>query len=66
MSLFMSSSVSVALHNLAIFNTSLMSLLPIFQTEQAICITVFGCSLLTILMLFPQIARKYMVGFEKL
>jgi hypothetical protein len=41
MSLLMSSSVSVGLHNLAMFSTSLISLLPVFQTDEATCITVF-------------------------
>src|SRR5919199_5772243 len=36
MSLFMSSSVSVGLHNFAIFNTSRMSLPPVFHTDEAI------------------------------
>jgi hypothetical protein len=37
----MSSSVSARLHNLAIFKTSLISLLPVLQTDEAICIMVF-------------------------
>jgi hypothetical protein len=37
-SLVMSSSVSVGLDSLAIFKTSLISLLPVFHTEEAICI----------------------------
>jgi hypothetical protein len=40
------SSPSDGLHNLAIFNTSLMSLLPIFHIDEAICITTVGCSFL--------------------
>ena len=49
MSLFMSSSVSDWLHNFAIFRTSLVSLLTVFQTEEAMCITTFWGSFLTIL-----------------
>ena len=48
-SLVRASSVSLGLHNLAIFKTSLISLLPAFQTEEAICITVLQGNLLTIL-----------------
>ena len=54
MSLFMSSSVSAGLHNFAIFKTSLISLLPVFQTEDAICITAFGCSFLINLSAIPS------------
>src|SRR5919202_1975951 len=49
MSLLMSSSESLGLHNLAIFNTSLMSLLPVFQTDEAICIIALRFSFLIIL-----------------
>ena len=49
MSLIMSSSVSAGLHNLAIFRTSLITLLPAFQTDEAICIVVLRGNLLTIL-----------------
>src|SRR5690242_10551820 len=49
MSLVMSSSTSDGLHNLAIFKTSLISLLPDFHTEDAICIIVFWGNLLIIL-----------------
>src|SRR5512133_56986 len=49
MSLVISSSLSDGLHNVAIFKTSLISLLPDFHTDEAICITVFWGNLLTIL-----------------
>ena len=39
--LLISFSPSDRLHNLAIFKTSLISLLPVFHTEEAICIIVF-------------------------
>jgi hypothetical protein len=45
----MSSSPSTGLHNLAIFNTSLISLLPVFHADEAICITALGGSFLIIL-----------------
>ncbi len=40
---------NVALHNLAILRTSLTSLLPVFHTDQAMCITAFWCNFLIIL-----------------
>ena len=33
----------------SIFKTSLISLLPVFHTDEAICITAFGCNFLIIL-----------------
>jgi hypothetical protein len=45
----MSSSTSAGLHNLAILRKSLISLLPDFQTDDAICITMFGGKFLIIL-----------------
>jgi hypothetical protein len=52
--LLISSSVSDILHHLAIFNTSLISLLPVFHTEDAICITAFGLSFLINLSAIPS------------
>ena len=56
MSLFMSTSVSAGLHNLAIFKTSLISLLPVFQTDEAICIMVFSGNFLIIELMHRSIA----------
>jgi hypothetical protein len=42
------------LHSFAIFRTSLISLLSIFQTDEATSITTFGCSFLINLSAIPS------------
>src|ERR671933_2437025 len=64
-SLVRASSVSLGLHNLAIFRTSRISLLPAFQTEEAICITVLRGNLLTILVDIPSNSGYVYSGISK-
>src|ERR671933_2706302 len=64
-SLVRASSVSLGLHNLAIFRTSRISLLPAFQTDDAICITVLRGNLLTILVDIPSNSGYVYSGISK-
>jgi hypothetical protein len=64
MSLVISSSVSAGLNNLAIFKTSLISLLPVFHTDDAICITMFGGKFLIVLTDIDSNPNRYFQNCE--